>query len=279
MSASADLVERAHARPRRFAPGGTAGHPAGEGGDPLGHPSSDRRYTAPRRIARAVVRVVSWLVVTLVLVLASLSVGLNLAAQRAHDGQYTVLGHPVMSVLSGSMTPTIRTGDLVIDDPVTPAQAASLHVGQVITFSSPTDHRDFFTHRIVAVLHGRGGAVSYRTKGDANDAPDALPVPSSAVVGVYRAKVPYGGYLLSALHKPAVLALLVLSLLLALAASAFFRLAKASGPRGGRRAGVPNRAGVATSRAQLVLAPVRVPSGRGSHHPVSTTYSIDRENP
>ena len=54
------------------------------------------------------------------------------ATHISRDGGYTAFGHPVMTVLSGSMAPVIRTGDLIVDNPVTPAQASTLQPGQIV---------------------------------------------------------------------------------------------------------------------------------------------------
>lgn len=162
------------------------------------------------------------------LLTAVIALGVVVAAASHLSGtkQYTVFGHPVLTVLSGSMSPTIRTGDLIVDDQIAPGQAAFLKVGQIITFRSPTDASKFFTHRIFAVRHTRDD-VTFVTKGDANNAPDAVPVPASDVVGVFRDRVPFGGYVLNALHNTIVLVLLAASLLFWVASMQLFRLARA----------------------------------------------------
>jgi signal peptidase len=163
--------------------------------------------------------------------LVVLSVGAALATVTAvathlsRDGAYTAFGHPVMTVLSGSMTPVIRTGDLIVDNPVTPQQASSLQPGQIISVREAPGSQKIITHRIVAVKVGHG-TVSYVTRGDANNAPDAALRPASDVIGVFRLDVPRGGYVLAALHRPLVLGLLLAGALLALLAGPLFQLAR-----------------------------------------------------
>jgi signal peptidase len=229
---------------------------------------AESRIAAPawRTFARALKGTAKVGLTALTVLLLSLSITLSIASHRSPDGQYTVLGHPVMSVLSGSMTPAIRTGDLVIDEPVSAAQAAHLHVGQIITFSSPTDRDVFFTHRIVGIHHS-GTSVSYVTKGDANNAPDAVAVPSASIVGLYSHKIPYGGYILNALHKPIVLALLVLSLLLGLLARSLLRLA--SSAKGSSDTAPARGPGMAGTRVALVPVPSKVsPSATQRPYPL-----------
>jgi signal peptidase len=144
------------------------------------------------------------------------------ASRFSPPNQYTVFGHPVMSVLSGSMGPTIKTGDLIYDDAISNTEAAHLRVGQVISFRQG---KDVFTHRIHAI-EKVDGSTAYQTKGDANGAPDQPLVVPSQIVGLYQAKVPYGGYILNALHKPFTLVLLLASPLLWLLSGWLFALAR-----------------------------------------------------
>jgi signal peptidase len=130
-----------------------------------------------------------------------------------------------MTVLSGSMTPVVRTGDLIIDSPVTPEQASSLQPGQIISVREAPGSRSIITHRIVGVKVAHG-MVSYVTKGDANNAPDKALRPASDVVGVFRFAVPRGGYFLAALHRPLVLGLLLASPLLMLLTGQVFQFAR-----------------------------------------------------
>jgi signal peptidase len=119
-----------------------------------------------------------------------------------------------MSVLSGSMAPVIKTGDMVIDNKVTPAQAANLHVGQIISFRAEAGSNVIFTHRIAAVVTVPGGGIGYVTKGDANDSRDGPITPPSNVIGTYQSKISDGGYILNDIHQPIVLGLLVAATLL-----------------------------------------------------------------
>jgi len=169
--------------------------------------------------------VVSTIVTVLAVIVASIALVLAVATHFSPRGQYRVFGHPVMIVLSGSMTPVIRTGDLVVDDSVTAVQARNLHVGQIISVRDTPGSQTIITHRIVGVLH-TGEHVSYITKGDANQSADATPRPASDVVGVFSEVVPRGGYILNALHEPLVLGLLLASPILWFLAGLFFQWAR-----------------------------------------------------
>ncbi len=121
----------------------------------------------------------------------------------SHFGQYFAA-----SVLSGSMTPHIDTGDVVVDRLVTPRQAAKLHIGQIVTYRLATTFDGkpmLITHRIVGIVtvHVNSKVSNlYQTKGDANNAPDGALVRPDQVVGVFALRLPYAGYLGSFVHRP-----------------------------------------------------------------------------
>jgi signal peptidase len=170
--------------------------------------------------------IISMIAVTILALVAVLAVVVAVSTHIASNGQLGLFGHPVMSVLSGSMAPTINTGDLVVDNRLTSAQAASLHVGQIISFRSAANSRQIFTHRIAAVEAVSGGSVGYITKGDANDARDAPIALSTNIVGLYQSKVPDGGYILNALHRPLALGLILASPILWLLSEPLWKWAR-----------------------------------------------------
>lgn len=158
-------------------------------------------------------RALSTVAVAGLCVVAALAVVTAIATRLSPHGQYTAFGHPVMTVVSGSMTPVIGTGDLIVDNPVSATQASHLRVGQIISFRAAPESQRVFTHRIVAVRVSRS-RVSYITKGDANNAADFSARPASDVLGVFSFAIPRGGYVLAALHRPIVLGLLLASFVL-----------------------------------------------------------------
>ena len=160
----------------------------------------------------------------LISLVAVLTIAIALGSRTSADGQRVVFGHPVMTIISGSMTPTIAVGDIVVDAPVTAAQASHFQVGQIISFRAAPGSPEIITHRIVAV-RVQDGAVSYITKGDANNTADATPRPASDVIGLYRFAIPRGGYVLVAMHTPRVLVMLLASALLWIVAGVSFWIA------------------------------------------------------
>ncbi|HEX2744892.1 MAG TPA: signal peptidase I [Streptosporangiaceae bacterium] len=169
-------------------------------------------------------RALSTTVTVLIGLVAVLTITIAVGSKTSADGQRVVFGHPVMTIISGSMNPTIPVGDIVVDAPVTAAQASDLHVGQIISFRAAPGSAEFITHRIVAV-RVTDGAVSYITKGDANNTADATPRPASDVIGLYNFSIPRGGYVLVAMHTPRVIVMLLASALLWIVAGVCFWIA------------------------------------------------------
>jgi signal peptidase I len=101
-------------------------------------------------------------------------------------------------VHTGSMTPHIRSGELVIDQPV-----KTLHVGEVVTFAKVPGQ--YTTHRVAAVT-----PAGIKTKGDANPSDDFGYVTQPQVVGKVYAAIPYAGFVVVFCSHPAGIAGLVL---------------------------------------------------------------------
>jgi signal peptidase len=171
-----------------------------------------------KRRRNPVVKVVEWVLAIVVIVLVVVAIFLAVSLRHGAADQTTFLGRPVYSVASGSMSPTFNTGDLIVDKTISATGAEHLHKGQIITFQTTSTAGGraglVITHRIYAVVQepavGGAKSVEYRTKGDANNAPDLTLVSPSAIQGVYQERVPFGGYVLSTLHQPIAFVILIM---------------------------------------------------------------------
>lgn len=103
------------------------------------------------------------------------------------------LGYRTMTVMSGSMTPAIRTGDVVFTQRVSPLR---LELRDVVTFRSPDTPGRLITHR-VRKIRVTGHMVNVTTRGDANNTSEHWSVPTTGTVGLVRVRVPKVGYLLA----------------------------------------------------------------------------------
>lgn len=101
-----------------------------------------------------------------------------------------------MTVLTGSMTPDIPIGSVVIDRPVDPG---TLHVGDIATYQKAPGVNEYITHRIVKIDASKSPTM-FTFKGDANRGADITPVPAAAIRGKVWFHVPYLGAIRDAIH-------------------------------------------------------------------------------
>lgn len=105
-------------------------------------------------------------------------------------------GGAALTVLTGSMTPDIPVGSVVLIRPVDPQ---SLRVGDVATYQVSPESRALVTHRIIDV-RGAGDRTRFEFKGDANRGADDGLVPPQAIRGEVWFHVPFLGTLRDAVQ-------------------------------------------------------------------------------
>lgn len=105
-----------------------------------------------------------------------------------------VFGYELLTVLSGSMEPGIKTGSIIAVKPV--KDPTKFKKGDVITFKAADNPNTLITHRIIEVQKA-DSTVQYITKGDNNDSKDPSPVTAGNVVAEYKGfTIPYVGQLM-----------------------------------------------------------------------------------
>lgn len=94
-------------------------------------------------------------------------------------------------VLSGSMEPTISTGDAVL---VAEQSPESIERGDIITFATE-DEATPTTHRVVEIIQTDEGR-EFVTKGDANENRDPQQVSDRNIIGTLAFSIPFIGYVI-----------------------------------------------------------------------------------
>ncbi|HVL54599.1 MAG TPA: signal peptidase I [Vitreimonas sp.] len=122
--------------------------------------------------------------------IASICLVVLLAMVNAVGGRF---GVELFAIRGGSMEPAIPLGSAVL---VTPSTGTDPAIGDIVTIRA--DNGVVFTHRVVEV-ETSDVAHWLRTKGDANAAPDPMPVPFAAVIGRVVFVFPGLGYLIGLL--------------------------------------------------------------------------------
>ena len=127
-------------------------------------------------------------VVVFIAIMAIGLVGLRLAGFRT------------FTVMSGSMEPDYPVGSLLY---VQPVDYRNLKVGDVISFVA-NDDKVVVTHRIAEIVPDENDAsvLRFRTKGDANESPDANLVHYKNVIGTPMVVLPYIGYVAHNIQQP-----------------------------------------------------------------------------
>jgi signal peptidase I len=116
---------------------------------------------------------------------ASFVLAILLAAALPH-----LLGATSMVVRSGSMSPAIRTGDVVVVQPIAPTEA---EIGDIVTFRDPDGSDRLLVHRVRAISRS-GGDVKVITQGDANATQENWKVAADGTIGTVAYRVPLLGF-------------------------------------------------------------------------------------
>jgi signal peptidase len=167
---------------------------------PVGEPVRSTPVRRRRRPVRAILRFAGrWSLRMLVCTAALAFLGLAVGPH--------ILDYRTMTMLTGSMAPTIDPGDVVVS---TPIDVDDIDVGMVITYHIPIDDHRVVTHRVIDVQHTADRTVTVQTKGDANDAADPwTAVLTGDTAYQMQAVVPEIGHVISALRNPTLSTLFV----------------------------------------------------------------------
>lgn len=167
-----------------------------------------------------------------------------------------VTGAELRTVTTGSMSPALRPGTLVVVFPVAPSR---IRPGDVVMFRQPDQPERIVTHRVLTVANG-----VIVTKGDANGAPDPWRVRSADVIGKVAVAIPRVGPVVEAARSPVGFALLVVVpavVVLMNEASVWWRFLRGRpSPRGGPASAAEDR-----TRPRPAVSPPLPAPGRVSH--------------
>ena len=95
-----------------------------------------------------------------------------------------------MIVLTDSMDPYIKSGDLIICQTTA---AENIKENDVISFFDPAGNgKSVVTHRVIEIVEQSDG-LFFRTKGDNNNTEDKDLVPAENLVGLYKSRIAGAG--------------------------------------------------------------------------------------
>lgn len=125
-----------------------------------------------KNILKQIGNVLFYLLIVLILVFT-----ISVSKAKKTGNQATILGHQFYTVLTGSMSPTINPGSLVVVKQVNPN---SIKSGDIITFGNSSDS-SVTTHRVKDIITENG--LKFITQGDANNVEDPMPLDSNLIIG------------------------------------------------------------------------------------------------
>ncbi|HHD2584647.1 TPA: signal peptidase I [Clostridium perfringens] len=110
---------------------------------------------------------------------------------KKSDSGVSIGGYRVYDILTGSMSPTIKPGSLVVVKEISPDK---VKVNDVITFKSDITN-NVTTHRAIKVIDSNG-KIEFITKGDANNTQDPVSLDEKLLIGKVIFQIPYLGGIL-----------------------------------------------------------------------------------
>ena len=120
---------------------------------------------------------------------------------------------PFVAVVSGSMSPSLEVGDLLI---IQGASPENIQKDDIIVFTPPPEYGSAHTiHRVTRIRQLGNGTLLFKTKGDANDSEDPYWIPDFRVHGRPIYRIPYIGYIILDPTIPIVIIVITIIIILA----------------------------------------------------------------
>ncbi|WP_240719941.1 signal peptidase I [Pseudarthrobacter sp. NamB4] len=111
-----------------------------------------------------------------------------------------LMGYQTSTMLTGSMSPLINPGDVVVTVPV---PVGEVKVGDIITYHIPVEDHRVETHRVIDVGTTSDGSITVQTKGDANNGKDPwIATLRGETVDRHVATISYLGTVIRTLRQP-----------------------------------------------------------------------------
>lgn len=127
----------------------------------------------------------------------------------------TIFGYMSSTVLTGSMEPSLKVGDLLV---IKTFNSEEAKVNDIITFKN--SNNTLITHRIVDVVDKKND-IFFQIKGDANNISDQDLVPKELVIGSLQFHIPKAGYIVNFIKSPLGLAIVATFLFIAVTIRCF----------------------------------------------------------
>ena len=146
-------------------------------------------------------------IITILSIIVLINLYIIFQTKKSPDKVPSIFGYKPLIVLSGSMEPTIMTGDLVF---VKNYNINEINENDIIAFK--VSENTIVTHRIVKKIETESNDICFETKGDANNTSDKDYVCSGIIEGKYEFKLSKLGTVLVFIQKPLGFTIMMMSI-------------------------------------------------------------------
>lgn len=139
---------------------------------------------------------ISNIAIGLLIIIIILSIIGNIKNAKSNNKINYILKYIPMNVLTGSMEPYIKPGDMIISKKI---NSENIVKGDVVTYK--TNNKNLVTHRVMEIIKD-GNTIFFKTKGDANNIADEKLVTEEDIVGKLVLRIPKVGYVGDIIRTP-----------------------------------------------------------------------------
>lgn len=144
-----------------------------------------------------VFKVFKYIIYSILIIVLLINFTIIIKSKTSKDKVPSVFGYKPFIVLSGSMQPNIKIGDLVF---VKSSKVENLNVNDIIAFK--TNDNTVTTHRIIDIDTTTKGERCFITKGDSNNVKDDELVCKNNLEGKMVKRIPKLGKFISFIQQP-----------------------------------------------------------------------------
>ena len=129
------------------------------------------------KVCKKIFDVICWIIIAVLVVSVVISV-----VARFNGSNPSIFGYSVYRVSSGSMSPELEVGDVILGKSV--KDPMEIKVGDIVTYKGSGELSGMLiTHKVIVAPQEENGVIMLQTKGVANEIPDS-PISADQVVSV-----------------------------------------------------------------------------------------------
>ena len=147
------------------------------------------------KFLKIISKALTCLLIAFTFAIMSLAIYNFVSIKILHKDYPNLFGYTFFEIISGSMSPTIEKGDMILVE-----LGEDYDVGDIITYASADSK--LITHRIIDKESIGTETSTYITKGDNNLVEDPSSVSTSAIYGKVLFRIPRIGYIQDFFAKP-----------------------------------------------------------------------------